>query len=82
MNKEDIFRIIVQHTCEVVPSLVGRDFSINDSLSELGANSIDRVEIITMTLESLAQNVPLISFAKAKNFNGLVNILHESIKSN
>ncbi len=77
MSKEKIFEIIVRHTREVVPRLEDHQFQPSDSLRALGANSVDRADIIMMTLESLALNIPLIEIAKADNIGELAGIFHE-----
>lgn len=77
MNKEEIFEIIINHTREVIPGLQHHRFQFNDALKDLGANSIDRSEIVMMTLESLALNIPLIEIAGAGNIGELAGILYE-----
>lgn len=77
MDKQTIFNAIVLHARQVVPPLAGRDIGFSDSLRALGANSVDRSEIIMMTLESLSLDVPLIDMACAENIGELVDILHE-----
>jgi polyketide biosynthesis acyl carrier protein len=79
MNIQHIFDIITRHTCEVIPSLEGHSFQLTDSLRDLGANSIDRSEIIMMTLETLSLNIPLILIARAENMGELASILHEKM---
>ncbi|WNG27782.1 acyl carrier protein [Cystobacter fuscus] len=81
MTKQDIFNLVVKHTCEVIPELKSHRFEPTDSLRELGANSIDRSEIIIMTLESLSLNIPLVDLAGAKNIGDLVSIFHEKSNS-
>ncbi len=76
MKKEDIFEVIVRHTREVIPGLEEHAFHESDSLKTLGANSVDRADIIMMTLESLSLNVPLIDMAKAENIGEMAGILH------
>lgn len=77
MNKEEIFKVITEHACEVLPSLEDHNFQQDDSLKDLGANSIDRSEIVMMTLESLSLNVPLVELARAASIGELASILHE-----
>jgi polyketide biosynthesis acyl carrier protein len=77
VNKEEIFEIIVRHTREVVPSLEEYHFQPTESLKALGANSVDRADIIMMTLESLSLNIPLVEMAKAENIGELAGIIHE-----
>lgn len=76
MNVQDIFDIIVGHTREVVPGLDDHPFQSSDSLRAIGANSIDRSEIIMLTLESLSLKIPLIDLAKAENMGELAGLMH------
>lgn len=76
MTIEDIFAIIVGHTREVLPGLDDHAFQFSDSLRELGANSIDRSEIVMLTLESLSLKIPMIEVAKAENMGELTGLLH------
>lgn len=79
MNVNDIFDIIVRNTREVVPGLQEHQFQFDDSLRDLGANSVDRSEIVMMTLESLSLNMPMIQLARAENMGDLASILHEKL---
>lgn len=76
MTIEDIFAIVVGHTREVLPGLDDHAFQFSDSLRELGANSIDRSEIVMLTLESLSLKIPMIEVAKAGNMGELAGLLH------
>jgi polyketide biosynthesis acyl carrier protein len=81
MNRDTIFSIIVNNTREVIPELVSHTFNDSDQLSELGANSIDRADIVIMTLESLALRIPLVAVAKAGNLGELADLLYEQLQS-
>lgn len=81
MTKEEIFAIITGHACEVIPDLEDHCFQENDALKDLGANSIDRSEIVMMTLESLSLKIPLIETVGAENIGELAGILHEKSQS-
>ena len=76
MNKDQILEIIIGHTRDVVPELHGHAFQSSDSLRALGANSVDRADIIMMTLETLTLNIPLMEMAKAENIGDLAEIIH------
>lgn len=77
MNQERVFETIVKHVQDVIPELEGHPFQPADSLKALGANSVDRADIIMLTLESLSLNIPLIEMAKAENIGELARIIHE-----
>ncbi|MBA4543503.1 MULTISPECIES: acyl carrier protein [Thermoactinomyces] len=79
MKREDIFAIITQHAREVVPELEHHAFRPDDRLADLGANSVDRAEIIMLTLESLSLQIPLVELSEARNIGGLADILFEKL---
>lgn len=76
MTKQEIFNLIVEHARDVVPALQNHTFQEFDSLRDLGANSIDRSEIVMMTLESLSLSIPLIEIARAENISELAELLN------
>lgn len=77
MQKKEIFDLIVKHAIEVLPELEEYQFQYSDTLIKLGANSLDRSEIVMMTLQALSLNVPLLELAKATNMGELADILHQ-----
>lgn len=80
MTKNEIFQVIVGHCQEVLPELKGHMFQAHERLSDIGANSIDRAEIIAMTMESLSLNIPRVELFGAKNIGELVDVFYD--KSN
>jgi len=81
MNKHEILRIIIRNTCEVIPELEGHSFKPDDSLVDLGANSIDRAEIVTMTMEDLSLKIPRIELSGVKNIGELAEVIYEKLQS-
>jgi len=75
MSQQQILELIAKHTREVVPGLEDHVFAPGDSLPNLGANSVDRVEIIVMTLEVLAREIPIAKMANAQNIGELASII-------
>ncbi|KAF1007420.1 MAG: Polyketide biosynthesis acyl-carrier-protein AcpK [Luteibacter sp.] len=75
MNKDDILELIIKHAREVLPSLDDRALAGTDSLRDLGANSMDRSEIVMMTLETLDIDMPLAETIKASNMGELAALL-------
>lgn len=79
MNETKVMEVIIGHTREVLPGLANYQFHADDSLRELGANSIDRSEIVMMTLESLSLAIPLIEVARASSVGELASILYSKL---
>ncbi|MCX6581269.1 MAG: phosphopantetheine-binding protein [Candidatus Aminicenantes bacterium] len=76
MTQLDVFQTVKKVTLEVLPFLPPEEVSIEKNLKDLGANSIDRMEVVTRSMESLGIKVPLMEFGKVKNLEGLVDVLH------
>lgn len=74
MNTNNIEITLKLSIVEVVPGLLLNEISLENSLHALGANSIDRAEIIMLTMSKLKLNIPLIKFSKANNIGELIKI--------
>ncbi len=74
-NRDRVFQTIVDSAKEVLPGLSSHAFQHSDSLRELGANSVDRSEIVMMAVERLELKVPLMELAKAENIGVLADLL-------
>lgn len=80
MQTEEILQVVARCTCEVLPGLESHSFQMTDRLEELGANSVDRAEILTMVLESLNLKIPRVEMAGPKNVGELVHLLHAKMQ--
>jgi polyketide biosynthesis acyl carrier protein len=78
MAKEHVFEIVKNVIAEILPDLDPDQISIDKNLKDLGANSIDRMEVVTMSMEGLGLKLPLMSFAQVSNIEGLVDVLTEN----
>ncbi len=75
MTENDIFETVKKVILEVLPFLSPADVAIDKSLKDLGANSIDRAEVVTISMENLGLKIPMLEFGKAKNIRDLVGVL-------
>lgn len=76
ISKQEILEALHRHTREVLPDLANHVFQPDDSLKALGANSVDRADIIMLTLETLSLRIPMVDLARAENIDGLADIIH------
>jgi polyketide biosynthesis acyl carrier protein len=79
MNQQDVFQVVKKVTLEVLPFLPPEKVTIEKSLKDLGANSIDRMEVVTRSLEMLELNIPLVEFGKVKNLRELVDVFNKFV---
>ena len=77
----DIFKLMLEQLVEVLPDLKNRDILPTDSLRDLCPNSIDRMDVLVMTLEALDLNIPYTRLHGPKNLQELCDLLAENIKS-
>ncbi|QUJ69458.1 acyl carrier protein (plasmid) [Photobacterium sp. GJ3] len=79
MDKSAIFDVIINNIEEILPQIPREQIRLDGSLVELGANSIDRMEVVTFSMEDLGIKVPLQSLAKIDNLAGLVDLFHKHL---
>jgi polyketide biosynthesis acyl carrier protein len=75
ITKAEVFDIVKNNILDILPKVQPEMVSIEKSLSDLGANSVDRMEVVTMSMEDLGVKIPLMSFAGVTNIEGLVDVL-------
>lgn len=80
MTESEILEVVKKNILEVLPDVQPGMISGDKSLSDLGANSVDRMEIITLSMEDLGLSIPLLSFATATNIEGLVGVLTDNLR--
>lgn len=75
-TKQDIFDIVKQNTLAVLVDIDADAISIDTRLSDLGANSIDRVEVVMYSMEQLGIDVPRTALQGVRDIRSLVDLLH------
>jgi polyketide biosynthesis acyl carrier protein len=75
MEENQIFATIKRNVLEVVPDVKPDAISMDCSLSDLGCNSIDRAEVVTLTLEQLHIDVPLHEFHRGEKIRQIVALM-------
>ncbi|QAT84733.1 Polyketide biosynthesis acyl-carrier-protein AcpK [Corallococcus coralloides] len=75
MGPDAIFSIVRGHAATVL-SISPDSVPFDGRLVDLGANSIDRLEIVTMTMESLGLKFSLVELSHVDNIRDLVGFFH------
>ena len=81
MTKEQIQEAVMKNIREVLVDLDGQEIPIGASLKELGANSMDRADIVVKCLEDLRLEIPLVELRGAGNIGDLVNLIHQKLRA-
>jgi polyketide biosynthesis acyl carrier protein len=76
LDKEKIFAVIRENTLRTLPDARPEDVKIDGSLTDLGANSIDRVEIVMYSLQELGLKIPAPELHGLKNLRAVVDLFY------
>ena len=79
MDKQEMFKVIVSNTAEILPDIEAQNIAMGDRISDWAENSIDRGEILMITLESFSLNIPMVEFVTVDTFGDLVDRIHTHI---
>ena len=79
MTKDELLNVLKTNLYEIIPELEEEEFSLDDKLVDLGLNSIDRGELITLTLESLDSDIPRVEFVSAQSIRELAEVFMEKV---
>ena len=78
MTQEEVFDVLKKHIMEQMEDEVEEDeINIEKSMVDLGANSLDIVEIITNTMRELKIKIPRDELAEINTMKGLVAAMTE-----
>ncbi len=73
MNEQQVFSVVKSTVVEVL-GISPDEVTPERSLVELGANSLDRVEVTMCSMEALGVSVPRSELQGIQNLRGLVQI--------
>jgi acyl carrier protein len=80
VEREEVASIVRKHLADVVGDLKPSDIDIARSMKDLGATSLDVVEVVSLTMRELKVKVPRSELGKLTNMAGLVELLHVSVQ--
>ena len=72
----EIFALVRSNIYEVLPDVEGREIKPDDRLADLGANSVDRAEIVMLAMEALSLHIQRVELSGVKNVGELVDALY------
>jgi acyl carrier protein len=75
VTREKILDIVKEHLMDNLEDLDTADFDPAKSMKDMGANSLDIVEVVSCTMRDLKVKVPRNELATLTNVNELVDLL-------
>jgi acyl carrier protein len=80
VEREEIASVVRKNLIEVVGGLKESDIDMSRSMKEFGANSLDIVEVVSLTMRELKVKVPRSELSKLTNMDGLTDLLYASLQ--
>lgn len=78
-SREDVFAVVASAVHDIVPDVAADEIRPTQHLRDLGADSVDRVEIIGAVLEELGVEEPLSSFSDLPDIDAMVDLLQQRL---
>ncbi len=79
MNRDEIFAVIQKNVLDILFELDPSAVTPEGNLTDLGANSLDRADIVTQSMEDLNLNIPLVELGKVKDIPGLIGLFDSKL---
>lgn len=76
----DVLEVVTSTVREILPDVSAEDIRPDRHLRDLGADSVDRVEIIGAVLDRLSLDEPLSSFSDLPDIEAMVELLEDRLK--
>ncbi|WP_432027710.1 phosphopantetheine-binding protein [Streptomyces sp. 1222.5] len=78
-DEERVLAVLRRTTLEIVPEVDPARFTPDRTLSDLGCNSIDRADIVTLTMEELGIVVPVHEFHQGLDIGTLAAVMRKRL---
>ena len=76
ITREEVLEVVKTHLVDTLEDLEGVEIDPAKSMKDLGANSLDVVEVVSCSMRDLKVKVPRAELSKLDNMNQLVDLLH------
>ncbi|AYY14159.1 acyl carrier protein [Actinobacteria bacterium YIM 96077] len=77
MENLGVFETLREAIVETLPELEPADIRADDTLRDLGANSVDRMNIISETLEAQDLKVSMVEFGELRTLQEIVDLIEK-----
>ncbi|MEU0372026.1 phosphopantetheine-binding protein [Streptomyces sp. NPDC006283] len=74
MTEDEIFAVIRAQIVDVLPETADIEITLDHSMRELGANSIDRMDVVIAAQDELGITVPGAALTQADDLRSLVAV--------
>jgi acyl carrier protein len=75
MTSEEIFVVVKKHLVDICPDIEPGNVKPEVSMKDLGASSLDMVEVVSCSMRELGIRVPRQELSSITDIRGLVDLL-------
>jgi acyl carrier protein len=81
MTRDEMFAVVKANMQEIIEAAKGRDVQETDSMRDIGADSLEIVEVVSRSMKQLKIKVPRTELTQAKNLKDLLDLFERSAAS-
>ncbi len=75
ITREKVTEVVKRHLVDTIEELEGQEIDTSRSMKDLGANSLDIVEVVSCSMRELRVKVPRSELNKLENMDALIDLL-------
>lgn len=79
-SRDDVLAVVKRHLVDTVEGIDAAQIDPSKSMKELGANSLDIVEVVSCSMRELKVKIPRAELNKLTNINELVDLLYKTVQ--
>lgn len=79
-SRDDVLAVVKRHLVDTVEGIDAAQVDPAKSMKDLGANSLDIVEVVSCSMRELKVKIPRAELNKLTNINELVDLLHKTVQ--
>ena len=77
MTRDEVLKVVLRNMVDTIEELDGIEIDPAQSMKELGATSLDIVEVVSCSMRELKVKVPRSELKTLRNINELVDMLYK-----
>jgi len=78
-SSNEVFEVVKKHLLDICPDVDASKVVPEASMKELGASSLDMVEVVSCSMRELGVRVPRQELSNLKDIGGLAELLRTAI---
>lgn len=75
LNREEVVEVVTRNLVDTIEELEGVEIDTSKSMKDLGANSLDIVEVVSCSMRELKVKIPRSELNRLTNIDELVDLL-------